>query len=320
MNLQKLAPFELRQICYFMTVVQAGNNFSEAAYRLGIKQPPLSQSIQALEKSLSADPKAPNVKLFDRSKRPIELTEAGQVFWQEAQLALTHLERAIIHAQQASQGQIGRLNIGLNNAIANSILPEMLKEFQNQFPNVELELHEVTIQQELSMLRSRELDVIFQRSPSFSQNDPDLRFQPILDEYFVVALPASHPLTQRRQISLIDLSQEPFIIPSLELLPFYKEVILLCRKAGFEPEVVSNASVTGIVALLSLVAAERGIAILPNHVQALKRDGILYRTVQDAKLNRETAVVWRQNDHSIVLLNFLNVINEIMGLPLIDSW
>lgn len=320
MNLQTLTAFELRQICYFMTVVQAGNNFSEAAYRLGIKQPPLSQSIQALEKLLSADPKAPTVKLFDRSKRPIALTEAGQVFWKEAQLALRHLEQAILQAQQASQGQIGRLNIGLNNAIVNSILPEVLKEFQKQFPNVELGLREVTIQQEISMLKSRELDVVFQRSPSFSQNDPDLRFQSILEEYFVVALPASHPLVQQKQISLTDLSQEAFIIPSLELLPFYKEVISLCRKAGFEPEVVSNVSVTGVVALLSLVASERGIAILPNHVQTLKRDGIVYRIIQDAKLNREMAVVWRQSDTSIVLLNFLNVINEIMGLPLIDSW
>ena len=85
MEFQHLSQFELRQICYFIAVVQADNNFSVAAKRLGIKQPPLSQRIQALEELLSSDQKALAVKLFDRSKRPLELTEAGQAFLIEAQ-------------------------------------------------------------------------------------------------------------------------------------------------------------------------------------------------------------------------------------------
>lgn len=320
MDFQHLSVFELRQICYFMAVVQAGNNFSEAANRLGIKQPPLSQSIQALEKALSVDSKTAEVKLFDRSKRPIELTEAGQVFLKEAQIGLNHLERAIVQARQASQGQIGRLIIGLNNAVANSILPEVLKEFQHQFPNVELELREVSVQQEIPMLKSRELDVVFQRSPSFASNDPDLRFQTILNEYFVVALSVNHALAQQGQIPLIALKNESIILPPLDLLPFYEEVISLCKQAGFEPEIAPNIKVTGVVALLSLVASEKGVSILPNHVQTIHRDGVVYRTIRGAPLTRQTAVVWRQKDSSRVLLHFLNVIQEIMHLPLLDSW
>jgi DNA-binding transcriptional LysR family regulator len=320
MDFQHLSCFELRQICYFMTVVQAGNNFSEAANRLGIKQPPLSQSIQALEKLIGADSKLAAVKLFDRSQRPITLTEAGQIFLKEAQLALVHLERAIVGAQQASQGHLGRLVIGLNNAVANSILPDVLKEFQQRFPNVELELREVTIQKEIQMLKNRELDVIFQRSPSYIQNDAELRFQTILDEYFVAALPTAHPLAKQAQISLKSLKGESLILPPLDVLPFYEEVITLCRKTGFEPQIVPNITVTGVVALLSLVASEKGVAVLPNHVQILHREGVVYRAIRDAALTRQTAVVWRQKDTSIVLLNFLNIIQEIMHLPLLDSW
>lgn len=320
MDFQNLTHFELRQICYFMVVVQAGNNFSEAANRLGIKQPPLSQSIQALEKSLCADSKTSNVKLFDRSKRPLELTEAGKVFFQEAQLALMHLDRAIAQARQASQGQLGRLIVGLNNAVANSILPEVLKEFQKQFPNVELELREVTIKQEIQMLKNRELDVVFQRSPSFEHNDPSLSFQTLLDEYFVVALPTSHALAQQTRIPLKALENESIILPTLDVLPFYEEVITLCRKVGFEPKIMPNVTVTGVVALLSLVASEKGVSILPNHVQIIHREGVIYRAIQDATLNRQTAVVWRQKDSSMVLHNFLNVIQEILHLPLLDSW
>jgi len=318
MDFQSLNHFELRQICYFMAVVQAGNNFSEAANRLGIKQPPLSKSIQALENLLSADPKTSRVELFDRSQRPLEMTEAGRVLLKEAQLALIHLERAIAQARQASLGQIGRLIVGLNNAVANSILHEVLKEFQKRFPNVELELREVTIQQEIQMLKNRELDVVFRRSPSFEQNDPELKFQTILDEYFVVALPTTHALAKQTQISLKALENELIILPPLDVLPFYEEVITLCRKVGFEPKIMPNITVTGVVVLLSLVASEKGVSILPNHVQILHREGVVYRAIQDATLIRQTAVVWRQKDPSMVLREFVKLIQEIMNLP--DSW
>ena len=91
MDLQHLSQFELKQICYFIALVEAGNSFSEAAKRLNIAQPPLSQRIQSLEKLLSAD--RWSVKLFDRSKRPIELTRSGQAFLKEVEQALEHLDR-----------------------------------------------------------------------------------------------------------------------------------------------------------------------------------------------------------------------------------
>jgi Transcriptional regulator len=320
MEFQHLGQFELRQICYFIAVVQADNNFSEAAKRLGIKQPPLSQRIQALEELLSTHQKTLAVKLFDRSKRPIKLTEAGQAFLVEAQQALIHLNRAVSYARQASQGEIGRLIIGMNNSIANTILPEVVQEFQQRFPKVELELHEVTIQHEIQMLKNHQLDVIFQRSPSFEQNDPALSFQPILEEYFVVALPTTHALADQTKISLKALADDAIILPSLDVLPFYEKVVTLCREAGFEPKINQTVTVTGVVTLLSLVAAGVGVSILPNHVQTLHREGVVYRSLQNAALNRQIAVVWRQEDSSIVLRQFLKVIQEVMNLSLLDSW
>ncbi len=320
MEFQHLGQFELRQICYFIAVVQADNNFSEAAKRLGIKQPPLSQRIQALEELLSTHQKTLAVKLFDRSKRPIKLTEAGQAFLVEAQQALIHLNRAVSYARQASQGEIGRLIIGMNNSIANTILPEVVQEFQQRFPKVELELHEVTIQHEIQMLKNHQLDVIFQRSPSFEQNDPALSFQPILEEYFVVALPTTHALADQTKISLKALADDAIILPSLDVLPFYEKVVTLCREAGFEPKINQTVTVTGVVTLLSLVAAGVGVSILPNHVQTLHREGVVYRALQNAALNRQIAVVWRQEDSSIVLRQFLKVIQEVMNLSLLDSW
>jgi DNA-binding transcriptional LysR family regulator len=206
--------------------------------------------------------------------------------------------------------------ISINNSIANSILPDVLQHFRCQFPNVELVLREVTIQQEIQMLKTHQLDVIFQRSPYLSQDDPNLDFLPILEEYFVVALPEAHPLARQTQISLKALANDSIILPPLDVLPFYEKVIILCKESGFEPKVLPTTVVTGVVTLLSLVAAGIGVSILPNHVQTLHREGVVYRPIHDAKLTRQVAVVWRQNDSSIVLRNFLNTVQN----SLVDSW
>ncbi len=313
MDFQHLSQFELRQICYFMALVQAENNFTEAAQRLGIKQPPLTQRIQALEDLLSANQKSLAVKLFDRRTRPITLTSAGQVFWAEAQQALTHLDRAITQARQASQGQIGRLVIGMTNVIANSILPEVIPVFQQRFPQVGLEMREVTVEQQIHRLRTQQIDVMFQQAESFAHLDPDLLFQPILQEYFVLVLPTHHRLASQATVALADLKDEPIILPALDVFPFYTKVITLCRDLGFDPQIVSTVTVTGAVTLLSLVAAGIGVAILPNHVQTLRREGVIYRAIQDVGLTRQVAVIWRREDGSIVLRQFLTVIQELLS-------
>ncbi|MBF2026106.1 MAG: LysR family transcriptional regulator [Oscillatoriales cyanobacterium C42_A2020_001] len=317
MELQQLSRFELRQICYFVALVQAENNFTVAAQRLGIKQPPLTQRIQALEELLSAGQIASTVKLFDRSTRPIRLTAAGQVFLEEVQQALLHLDRAIVRSQQASQGQIGHLVVGMTNFIANSLLPDIVQQFQQRFPNVTLEMWEVTVEQRWHMLKQRQVDVIFEQAENFDHIDQALMFQPILQEHFVLVAAAQHRFAMQDQVSLKDLQTEKIILPPVEIFPFYQKVITLCQDAGFEPTILKNVVATGAVTLLSLVAAGLGVSILPNHVESLQRKGVIYRPLAaTVPLTRQVAVVWRQNDSSIVLHQFLQVIQEITNSSL----
>lgn len=314
MDIQRLLNLELRQVCYFLLLVQANNNFSEAAKRLGIKQPPFSQRIQALEKSLKLSKNSPDVKLFDSRKRPVELTEAGKVFLEEVQLALMHLDKGITQAQRASQGQIGLLKVGMYTSFATSILPKILKEFKSRFPDVELELREIPVQKEVQLLKNHQVDIVFHNSDSLYEEDSGLDYMPILKEDFMLVIPTNHPLAKQYQIPLSALKDEPIILPSLDALPFYQQVIILCRKAGFEPNIIRNIQVTGIVTILSLVAAEIGIAILPDHGKVLHRDDIVYRPIKETNLTRQAVVVWRQDDTSIVLHQFLNVIEAVMHL------
>jgi DNA-binding transcriptional LysR family regulator len=315
MDLEGLNDFEFRQICYFMMLVAAENSFSDAAMRVGIKQGAFSQRILALEKNL-AIVKDEKVELFDRSTRPATLTEAGRVFLKDAEIAMKHFDRAVVQARRAAQGEVGHLTLGIHNSVANSILPKLLKEVRRRLPDLHLELREVMVQQEISLLKERQLDLVFHRSPSIYDKDPDLIFMPILQESFLVALPATHPLAKKEQISLPMLKNEPIVLPSLDALPFYKNVIKGCQKSGFEPRIVQTVKATGIVTLLSLVAAEMGISILPSHVQVLQREGVVYRPLLDKILSRKMTIAYRKADSSIVLQKFLEVTQDVIKLSL----
>jgi DNA-binding transcriptional LysR family regulator len=293
---------ELRHLRYFIAVAEE-KNFSYAAQRLHIAQPPLSQQISALEAEIG-------VKLFDRKKRPLQLTSAGEVFLEEARLVLTQLEQTIIQTQRASRGEIGQLVVGTNSTIANSLLPEMLRIFRDRFPNVKLILRELTAAEQIQELHNRRLDLGFDRLPHSHQQDTNLSYLPIGRESLVIALPQTHPLTTLAEIPLQAMADEPFVLPSPEIVPSYTEIINLCQQAGFFPKVIQEA--TWMITVLSLVAGGMGVALLPSNVQNLQRTGVVYRPIKGANFTREIVVVWRKDDSSPVLQKFLNVIREII--------
>ncbi len=292
---------ELRHLRYFIAVAEE-LNFSRAAERLHISQPPLSQQIQALEAELG-------LQLFERKKRPLQLTAAGQVFLAEARLVFPQLERAITSAQKVSRGEIGRLVVGTNSSVANSVLPDILQIFHPLFPEVILVLREVSSSEQVNLLRDRYIDIAFERLPNTNLNDTALNFLSILQEPLIVALPEKHPLAAQFQIPLIALADEPFVLPPTDLVPSYSQIISLCQQVGFSPKVVQQA--TWMVTVLSLVAGGVGVTLLPANAQSLQRKGVVYRAIQGENLTLELAVVWRRDDSSVVLREFLEVTKSV---------
>jgi DNA-binding transcriptional LysR family regulator len=308
MNLLYLSNIELRQICYFLAITEAGNNFSKAAEYLQIEQPPLSQRIKSLERKLK-------IELFDRKRKPLQLTETGRVFLAEIQLAVAGIDRAIITAQRAQRGEIGFLSIGIASSIANTLLPDILQTFCERFPDVELELRELTADRQIQELREHRLNIGFEVATNLHEPDNRLNFLPIWEESLVVALPESHPLVDRSQIFLSHLADEKLILPSTDEFPFYQKFISHCQQSGFEPAIVQNVKATWLVTILSLVVARVGIAILPSNVQNLQRQGVIYRPIQHTNLTRQISAIWRKNDSSTVLVEFLKVVKELANFP-----
>ena len=137
-------------------------------------------------------------------------TAAGKVFLTELRIAITALERTVTRAQEASRGEIGKLVVVVNTAIANSLLPDILKTFRNRYPNVELELRSMTLKEMMQGLRDTSIDVGFEHLPNPYSDDLTLNFLPIVQESFVVALPEHHPLTARSCIPLEALKHVEF--------------------------------------------------------------------------------------------------------------
>lgn len=307
---------EIRQLQYFLELVaEAGEkkSFSKAAERLDIEQSYLSKTIAALEAAL-------RVELFDRTRRPPVLTAAGRVFLAELELAIPALDRAVTRAQAASRGEIGKLVVVVNTAIANSLLPAILKAFRARYPQVKLELRSMTIEAMMQGLRDGSIDVGFEHLPNPYADDALLHFLPIVQESFVVALPEQHPLAARSQIPIAALQHEPLILPPLDAVPSYAVVLSQFEQMGCQPIVLETVKATWMVINLSLVAAGAGVSILPDNVQTIQRQGVVYRSLQ-APFVRQIAIVWRRSDlqdlsqpsaaDSILLRQFLAVVQSI---------
>lgn len=307
---------ELRHLRYFIVLAEE-LNFSRAAQRLHIAQPPLSQQIRSLENELG-------LQLFDRTTRPLQLTPAGQVFLEKARQVFTQVEQATVLAKRASRGEIGQLRVGINTSIANSVLPDILRTFCDRFPEVELVLHEQASYQQLQELCDRHIDVGFvnlHHLQSIDENDDTLSFISILQEPFVIVLPEGHPLAQQTQVSLKALANELFILPPAHLPSgLYYQITSLCQHVGFSPKVRQEA--TWMSTVLSLVAGGVGISLLPANAQNLQRTGVVFRLIQEQSPIFQMAMVWRRNDSCIVLRNFLEVARNarvLLNHSLIDS-
>ncbi|MBE9159880.1 LysR family transcriptional regulator [Nodosilinea sp. LEGE 06152] len=286
---------ELRHLHYFIAVAEE-LHFSRAAERLHISQPPLSQQIRDLEEELE-------VKLFERTKRQVHLTEAGNVFLERSYRVLAQLEQAIAATQRIGRGEVGRLAIGFVGSAMYTVLPEILRAFREQFPAVELQLHELTTAQQIQALHDKQVDVGIVRS---AISEPGLSVECFLPESLVLALPETHPLSAQTQVSLSTLADELFVLFPAKMGPvFYEQIIDTCQQAGFRPKVAQEA--IQMETIVGLVAAGLGIAIVPASLQNFHRGGVIYRTLKEEIPNTGLYLTWRRHDSLPVVKTFLDL-------------
>jgi DNA-binding transcriptional LysR family regulator len=294
---------ELRHLRYFIAVAEE-LHFGRAAQKLGIAQPPLSQQIRRLEEELE-------VMLFERTRRRVRLTHAGQAFLDEARRTVAQAAQAIKVARQADRGEVGRLAVGFVPTAIYHALPSVLLAFRKRFPQVELVLRELGATEQFHMLRDGRLQAGFVRS---TVEDTLLIQETIFPEPLILALPATHPLAGSRRATLRKFAKDPFIIfPRALGAGFHDQIVGLCQRAGFSPRVVQEAN--EMQTIVSLVAAEIGIAVVPASIRTLHMPGVAYVEIQKPVAQTAMTVAWRRDDPSPVLQAFLDVIRRSARAP-----
>lgn len=264
-------------------------------------QPPLSQQIRQLEEELG-------VRLFYRTKRRVELTDAGRLFWEEAQLALDQARQAMETARRAGRGEIGRLTVGYIGVALYSVVPEIARVFRQRFPKVDFALRELGTVEQVRALLGRQIHVGFVRPPV---HDEFLEVAPIFREPLIAVIPTTHALADLPKVPLRDLADEPFILFPRERRPeVYDQIIALCRRQGFSPKVIDET--TPQEAVVGLVAAGMGVSLVPACLQNLRRPGVAYKALDGPTIALETAIATRKDNSSPVMSGFLEVVSEVV--------
>ena len=292
---------ELRHLRYFVAVAEE-LHFGRAAARLFIVQPSLSQQIQQLEEELG-------LPLLRRTKRSVELTDAGKVFLTEARKVLDQVQEAKRATQRASRGEIGRLVVGYISSSTYDLLPITLSAYRERFPEIDVALRELTTQEQVRALEEETIQVGLLRLPI---NTSTLQVEVIRREPIVCVLPEGHPLAFHKQIAMPLLANEPFVLQSRQRGGgYYAQLMNLCLTSGFSPNVLQE--VTEMHTIVSLVAAGMGISLVPLSIENIRSQGVVYRKLEGAEVLTEMAVAWLRNSRSTIVQNFLQVARETTG-------
>lgn len=213
-------------------------------------------------------------------------------------------ERAVESVQKVSRGEIGQLTVGFTGPAWYTILPEMVRQFRERFPQVEVVLEELCTPEQEAALQAEQIDIGFLHPPVAVQQ---LQLIPLRRESLIVALPEGHALANCDELPFGQLADEPFILFPRHMGPnLYAQILELCRDAGFSPNVVQEAAPQPTA--VGLVAAGIGIALVAESLQNLGRPGVAYRPLQEPSPKLELAAAWHGENASPILLKFLEVI------------
>lgn len=295
---------DLRHLRYFAAVAEEGH-ITRAAERLGIRQPPLSQQIRALETELQ-------VQLFRRKPRGVELTQAGQAFLAEVQTILRQVEHAVTAARRTARGEAGRIGLGFTSSASfHPFVPRVIRQYRETQPLVAFSLEESGTTELVEALLAERLDVAFVRSPIAA--NAGLSVHPLLDEAMVAALPQGHPLSQHAgALALAELSGETFILYRRPVGPgLHDAIIAACDRSGFSPTI--GQETPRMLSTLSLVAAGLGVTLVPESMSRLAAGGVVYRPLAGGRLAAPLNLAYRRGESGPAVRRFIELVRRAAG-------
>jgi DNA-binding transcriptional LysR family regulator len=295
---------ELRQLRYFVTVADE-LHFGRAAERLHMTQPPLSQTIAALEELLGAP-------LLLRNRRQVELTPAGAALLPEARRMLAEAAALPELVRRAAAGEAGRLALAFVTSADYSVLPPFLRRYRAAFPGVDIALQEATSDLQVEDLLRGRVDAGLLIPPLPEKARAELDYMKVLEEPLILCAPAGLEALRGgagAAVRLEELPALPLVIFPRQSSPALHDAILSCfRAAGITPAIGQEA--IQMQTIVSLVSAGMGLALVPQSVSNLMRPGVEYRALAGPTPLVETGLAWRRDNASPVLRGFLELLRK----------
>ena len=270
---------DTNQLRYFVAVVNQGS-FSRAAVRCNISQSNLSEQVQKLESRVGKS-------LLNRSHRRIVPTEAGNILLRRATRIFAQIEKAKQEIRSSDGIRAGKVSFGVLPTIAPCFLAHVLASFVERCPKIQVFVHENMAEQSLQLIETGKLDLGIVSLPV---REHGFETETLFSEEMLLALHPCHPLTRKRTIFKEDLLSEKFIL-SQEDHNFSDCAIGFCRHHNFHPRIVFRSG--QLATIQTLVAAGKGISLIPQTAIADKSTTITYRQLENLRPKRSIAIVTR---------------------------
>jgi DNA-binding transcriptional LysR family regulator len=246
-------------------------------------------------------------ELFDRSRRPMELTSLGKYFYPRAKELLSQARRLDDEARGIATGRRGWLAIGFVRSAIFSILPSAIRTFRASVPDVHLDLLEVLSEYQAERLQQGRIDLGISRFIGPFERSPDLTYTTLLDEPFMAVVPIGHPLAKQGTISAAEFAALPFILyPKDPKSPFGPQMVSLLQAAGGNPVVAYEA--IEIHTALALVAAGLGGTLVGRSIAENNRTDVAFVPIRDIAMGTTVAAITRKDDDNKLVASFREIL------------
>jgi LysR family transcriptional regulator, benzoate and cis,cis-muconate-responsive activator of ben and cat genes len=292
---------DIRNLRYFLAVAQE-LNFTRAATKLHMSQPPLTRRIQSLETELG-------VQLFDRTARGVALTQAGAALLEDAKHIEMLTEQASDRARKAGKGQVGRLDLGVFGTAMFDVVPRVLSAFAKRYPNVTIVLHHGSTPTQVAALEQNRIHAFFERQ---IPEDGGITRQLVASETCMLALPEDHPLARHRSVPARSLRGVPLISGGALGSKIARMGERLCQAHGFEPTL--GPRVSDVIMGMVHAACGMGCMVVSLSACNVQMPGLLFRPISTShKLFSELYCFHRPHDRSPLLAALLETIEQIQS-------
>jgi DNA-binding transcriptional LysR family regulator len=291
---------DLRHLRYFVAVAEA-LSFTKGAEKLRLAQPSLTRQIRDLEEEIG-------VRLLDRTKQKVSLTDEGRSFLADAKRVLSLAEDIVGSVQRLSRREVSALNIGYVTNLFYDLLPVTLASFQRSFPTVSINLFDMTCGDQFRAIEDGRIDLGFVGLREAIE-ERGFEFRSIASYKVVAALPKDHPVASKPAVKLKELEPMFFIGMSESSYPGYRGWLTeTCQRVGFSPRVLQDADIERTV--IQSVAAGLGVALLPEQVKKLPHESVIFRPLKPP-VATESCIAWKRGNPSAALKAYVQVVSEV---------